>query len=144
MSNNDVILQVNDLHTYFFNRRGITKAVDGISFSLRQGETLGIVGESGCGKTMTALSLLGLIPQPGARIVSGEIILDGPVDFKWIKLNKKKVICASTGNTSASVSAYSARAGLKSIVVIPSGKIAQGKLIQAKIYNSKIYRILGQ
>ncbi len=77
MSNNDVILQVNDLHTYFFNRRGITKAVDGISFSLRQGETLGIVGESGCGKTMTALSLLGLIPQPGARIVSGEIILDG-------------------------------------------------------------------
>ena len=77
MSNNDVILQVNDLHTYFFNRRGITKAVDGISFSLRQGETLGIVGESGCGKTMTALSLLGLIPKPGARIVSGEIILDG-------------------------------------------------------------------
>jgi oligopeptide/dipeptide ABC transporter ATP-binding protein len=77
MSNNDVILQVNDLHTYFFNRRGITKAVDGISFSLRQGETLGIVGESGCGKTMTALSLLGLIPKPSARIVSGEIILDG-------------------------------------------------------------------
>ena len=77
MSNNDVILQVNDLHTYFFNRRGITKAVDGISFTLREGETLGIVGESGCGKTMTALSLLGLVPQPGARIVSGEIILDG-------------------------------------------------------------------
>tara|TARA_B100000315_G_C14560935_1_gene580560 strand:- start:59 stop:1261 length:1203 start_codon:yes stop_codon:yes gene_type:complete len=60
-----------------------------------------------------------------------------------IKLNKKKVICASTGNTSASVSAYSARAGLKSIVVIPSGKIAQGKLIQAKIYNSKIIQVLG-
>jgi oligopeptide/dipeptide ABC transporter ATP-binding protein len=51
--------------------------VDGISFSLRQGETLGIVGESGCGKTMTALSLLRLIPKPAARIVSGEIILDG-------------------------------------------------------------------
>ncbi len=77
VSNNDVILEVNDLHTYFFNRRGVTKAVDGISFSLRQGETLGIVGESGCGKTMTALSLLGLIPKPAARIVSGEIILDG-------------------------------------------------------------------
>jgi oligopeptide/dipeptide ABC transporter ATP-binding protein len=55
----------------------VTKAVDGISFSLRQGETLGIVGESGCGKTMTALSLLGLIPKPAARIVSGQIILDG-------------------------------------------------------------------
>ena len=77
MSNNDVILQVNDLHTYFFNRRGVTKAVDGITFTLRQGETLGIVGESGCGKTMTALSLLGLVPRPAARIVSGEIILDG-------------------------------------------------------------------
>ena len=77
MSNTDVILQVNDLHTYFFNRRGVTKAVDGITFTLRQGETLGIVGESGCGKTMTALSLLGLVPRPAARIVSGEIILDG-------------------------------------------------------------------
>ena len=77
MSNNDVILQVNDLHTYFFNRRGVTKAVDGVTFTLRQGETLGIVGESGCGKTMTALSLLGLVPKPAARIVSGEIILDG-------------------------------------------------------------------
>ena len=77
MSNNDVILQVNNLHTYFFNRRGVTKAVDGITFTLRQGETLGIVGESGCGKTMTALSLLGLVPRPAARIVSGEIILDG-------------------------------------------------------------------
>ena len=66
-----------DLRTYFFNRWGTTKAVDGINFSLRQGETLGIVGESGCGKTMTALSLLRLIPKPAARIVSGEIILDG-------------------------------------------------------------------
>ncbi len=77
MSTNDLILEVNDLRTYFFNRRGVTKAVDGISFSLRQGETLGIVGESGCGKTITALSLLGLIPKPACRIVSGEIILDG-------------------------------------------------------------------
>ena len=77
MSTNDTILEVKDLQTYFFNRRGVTKAVDGISFSLRQGETLGIVGESGCGKTMTALSLLGLIPKPAARIVSGQIILDG-------------------------------------------------------------------
>ena len=77
MASKDTVLEVNDLHTYFFNRRGITKAVDGVSFSLREGETLGIVGESGCGKTMTALSLLGLVPKPAARIVSGEIILDG-------------------------------------------------------------------
>ena len=56
----------NDLHTYFFNRRGVTKAVDGVSFTIREGETLGIVGESGCGKTMTALSLLRLVPKPAA------------------------------------------------------------------------------
>ena len=73
----DTVLEVRDLHTYFYNRWGITKAVDGVSFSLRAGETLGIVGESGCGKTMTALSLLRLIPRPAARIVSGDIILDG-------------------------------------------------------------------
>ena len=73
----DVILDVKDLHTYFFNRWGTVKAVDGVSFSLRQGETLGIVGESGCGKTMTALSLLRLIPRPAARIVEGQVIFDG-------------------------------------------------------------------
>ena len=72
-----VVLEVKDLHTYFFNRWGTVKAVDGVSFDLREGETLGIVGESGCGKTMTALSLLRLQPRPAARIVKGEIILDG-------------------------------------------------------------------
>ena len=67
----DVVLEVEDLHTYCFTRWGVVKAVDGVSFSLRQGETLGIVGESGCGKTMTALSLLRLLPRPAARIVRG-------------------------------------------------------------------------
>src|SRR6202008_4371749 len=73
----DVILEVEDLHTYFFTRLGVVKAVDGVSFSVRQGETLGIVGESGCGKTMTALSLLRLQPRPVARIVGGAIRLLG-------------------------------------------------------------------
>lgn len=73
----DVILQVEDLHTYFFTRSGVVKAVDGVNFYLRQGETLGIVGESGCGKTMTSLSLLRLVPQPAARIVKGKILLQG-------------------------------------------------------------------
>src|SRR5262252_4541507 len=73
----DVVLEVEDLHTYCFTRMGVVKAVDGVSFHLRQGETLGIVGESGCGKTMTALSLLRLIPQPAARIVKGKILLQG-------------------------------------------------------------------
>ena len=73
----NVILEVEDLHTYFFNRTNTVKAVDGVSFYLRQGETLGIVGESGCGKTMTALSLLRLVPQPAGKIISGEIRLNG-------------------------------------------------------------------
>ena len=73
----DVILQVEGLHTYCFTRWGVVKAVDGVSFSLRQGETLGIVGESGCGKSMTALSLLRLVPRPVARIVQGKVLLQG-------------------------------------------------------------------
>ena len=73
----DVVLQVEDLRTYFRTRWGTVKAVDGISFDLRRGETLGIVGESGCGKSVTMLSLMRLIPIPPGRIVSGKIILDG-------------------------------------------------------------------
>jgi len=73
----DVVLQVEDLHTYCFTRGTVVKAVDGVSFDLRQGETLGIVGESGCGKTMTVLSLLRLVPRPAARIIQGKIVLAG-------------------------------------------------------------------
>ena len=73
----NVILQVRDLRTWFYTRAGIVKAVDGIDFELRQGETLGIVGESGCGKSMTARSLLRLVPRPAGRIVSGQILLEG-------------------------------------------------------------------
>lgn len=73
----EVVLEVEDLHTYCFTRWGVVKAVDGVSFCLRQGEALGIVGESGCGKTMTALSLLRLTPRPAARIVKGAIRLEG-------------------------------------------------------------------
>src|SRR5215471_3210477 len=78
------LLQVEDLRTHFFTRRGVVKAVDGVSFSVGRGETLGIVGESGSGKTITSLSLLRLVPQPGGRIVGGKIMFDG-VDL--LKLN---------------------------------------------------------
>ena len=71
------ILRVEDLQTYFFTRAGILKAVDGISFELRKGETLGIVGESGSGKSMTAWSILGLVPKPAGRIVGGRILYQG-------------------------------------------------------------------
>ena len=71
------VLEVKDLKTYFFTRRGTVKAVDGVSFSVGQGETIGLVGESGCGKTVTCLSIQRLVPQPAGRIVGGEIFLDG-------------------------------------------------------------------
>ena len=71
------ILDVCNLKTHFYTRRGVVKAVDGVSFSLNRGETLGLVGESGGGKTMTSLSILRLVPKPAGRIVGGEIIFDG-------------------------------------------------------------------
>jgi oligopeptide/dipeptide ABC transporter ATP-binding protein len=71
------VLQVKNLKTYLYTRWGVTKAVDDISFEVYEGETLGIVGESGCGKSMTALSMVRLTPKPASRIVGGEIILDG-------------------------------------------------------------------
>jgi peptide/nickel transport system ATP-binding protein len=71
------LLEVDGLQTFFFTRQGIVKAVDGVSFTLKRGETLAIVGESGCGKSITALTLLRLIPDPPGRIVSGSVVLDG-------------------------------------------------------------------
>jgi oligopeptide/dipeptide ABC transporter ATP-binding protein len=75
--NSDVVLEVDNLRTYFQTRWGTVKAVDGVSFDLRRGETLGIVGESGCGKSVTMLSLMRLVPTPPGHIVGGKIILDG-------------------------------------------------------------------
>jgi peptide/nickel transport system ATP-binding protein len=71
------VLHVRDLQTYFYTRNGLVKAVDGVSFSLRRRETLAIVGESGCGKSVTALSLLRLVADPPGRIVGGSAHLDG-------------------------------------------------------------------
>jgi oligopeptide/dipeptide ABC transporter ATP-binding protein len=71
------VLDVRDLRTYFFLRRGVVKAVDGVSLSLRRGEVLGLVGESGCGKSMTALSIMRLLPKGAARTVGGQVLLGG-------------------------------------------------------------------
>jgi oligopeptide transport system ATP-binding protein len=71
------LLDVRNLKTYFYTRGGIVKAVDDVSLSLQAGETLGIVGESGCGKSVTALSIMRLIPSPPGRIVGGEINFAG-------------------------------------------------------------------
>ena len=71
------LLQVKDLRTYFATEEGIVKAVDGVTYDVMEGETLALVGESGCGKSVSALALLRLIPVPPGRIVSGEVLFDG-------------------------------------------------------------------
>lgn len=71
------LLSVKDLKTYFYTDDGVIPAVDGISFDLDKGGTIGIVGESGCGKSVTSLSVMGLIPQPPGKIVGGEIFFEG-------------------------------------------------------------------
>ena len=73
----EAILEVRELQTYFNTDDGIVKAVDGVSFDLRRGETLGIVGESGCGKSVTNLSIMKLIPSPPGKIVGGEVFFHG-------------------------------------------------------------------
>ena len=73
MADNDILLRVNDLKTFFDTDDGEVHAVDGVSFEVERGKTLGIVGESGCGKSMTAFSILRLVPQPPGRIAGGEI-----------------------------------------------------------------------
>jgi oligopeptide/dipeptide ABC transporter ATP-binding protein len=70
------LLEVRNLKTHFFTQDGVVKAVDGVSFTIGDGKTLGVVGESGCGKSITAMSILGIISRPG-RIVAGQILLDG-------------------------------------------------------------------
>ena len=71
-----MLLQVKDLRSHFFTEEGVVKAVDGVSFDLAEGETLGIVGETGCGKTVAALSIMRLLSSPG-QIVGGEVLFKG-------------------------------------------------------------------
>src|SRR5207244_1474647 len=71
------LLAVEDLKTYFFTRDGIVRAVDGVSFTVGRGETLAIVGESGCGKSVTSLSILRLIASPPGRTVAGRVLFEG-------------------------------------------------------------------
>jgi len=84
----EIVVQVEDLHTSFFTRRGEVKAVDGVTFFVRQGETFGIVGESGCGKSVTGLSIMRLLPEPSGQIIAGKIIFEG---VNLVELDRKKM-----------------------------------------------------
>jgi len=77
MQTENPILELKGVKTYFFTLEGIVRAVDDVSFSIRRGEIVGLVGESGCGKSMTSLSIMGLVPQPAGKIIAGEILFHG-------------------------------------------------------------------
>jgi oligopeptide/dipeptide ABC transporter ATP-binding protein len=86
------LLEVEELRTHFFTRRGVIKAVDGVSFTLHAGETLALVGESGSGKSVTCLSLVRLVPEPAGRIVGGRVMLEGEdllrktaAEMRWVR-----------------------------------------------------------
>jgi len=87
----DRLLDVKNFKTYFFTDEGVVRAVDGVDLYINQGETLGIVGESGCGKSVTALSIMRLIPQPPGKIVDGQILYNG-LDLVTIPANKLRKI----------------------------------------------------
>lgn len=87
----NTLLEIKDLTTYFYTDAGVVKAVDGISFDVEPGETLALVGESGCGKSVTALSILRLIPDPPGKITNGEIIY-GDTDLLLLKDDEMRAI----------------------------------------------------
>lgn len=84
-------LEVKNLCTYFLTRRGTVKAVDGVSFNVGRGDTFALVGESGCGKTVTCLSILRLVPVPAGHIVGGEILLEGDNLLKKSEKEMRKI-----------------------------------------------------
>jgi len=77
MNNNNILLSVQDLKVYFIGDESVARALDGVSYEVHEGETVCIVGESGCGKTVSALTILGLIPQPPGKIMGGKVFFNG-------------------------------------------------------------------
>jgi oligopeptide/dipeptide ABC transporter ATP-binding protein len=88
---NEIILEIKNLKTYFYTYEGVAKAVDGVSYNLAKGEPLGVVGESGCGKSVTALSILRLIPTPPGKIVGGEIFFKGENLLEYTEDEMRKI-----------------------------------------------------
>jgi len=85
------LIELKNIKTYFYIEDGVVKAVDGVDFEIYPGETLGIVGESGCGKSVTSLSIMRLIPEPPGKIVDGEIIFNGKDLTKLSQSEMRKI-----------------------------------------------------
>ncbi|MGM0419860.1 MAG: ABC transporter ATP-binding protein [Bacillota bacterium] len=91
MANQENLLEVKNLKTHFFTEEGVVKAVDGVDYEIKPGETVGIVGESGCGKSVTSLSIMRLVESPPGQIVDGEIIFEG-TDLTKLKESEMRKI----------------------------------------------------
>ncbi|WED23284.1 ABC transporter ATP-binding protein [Vibrio sp. JC009] len=91
MTNPDVILEVKDLETEFSTDDGVVQVLKGVNFQVKRGRTLGLVGESGCGKSVTSMSILGLLPQPYGRVTNGEILYGGEDLLKLPEAEKYKI-----------------------------------------------------
>ena len=87
----DNVLEIKNLHTYFYTDDGVVKAVDGVDVELKRGSTLGIVGESGSGKSVTSLSVMGLLTGTKGKIAEGEILLDGEDIVSLSKEERRKI-----------------------------------------------------
>jgi ABC-type dipeptide/oligopeptide/nickel transport system ATPase component len=90
MQNNN-LLEIKNLRTYFYVRGFVAKAVDNVSLTIRSGETLGLVGESGCGKSVTAHSIIRLIPDPPGKIEGGDIFFDGQDLLRFSESQMRKI-----------------------------------------------------
>ena len=88
---NNTILEIKNLKTYFHTEEGIVRAVDDVSFSIKDGEILGLVGESGCGKSVTSLSIMGLVPIPPGKIEGGQILFEGKDLLKMTDKELQKI-----------------------------------------------------
>jgi len=88
------LIKVSNLKTWFDTPRGILRAVDGVSFDIRKGETYALLGESGCGKSITALSLMHLVPEPAGRIAGGSVHLDGDDILQYSESRMRDVRCS--------------------------------------------------
>jgi oligopeptide/dipeptide ABC transporter ATP-binding protein len=108
-----VVLDVRDLKTYFFTYDGVVRALDGVSFKVRRGETLGLVGETGCGKSVTAFSVTRLIPDPPGRVIGGKVLFRG-IDLLWgLDAEAKIKIDPKTGRAKVKRSFRRIKSGLE-------------------------------
>jgi oligopeptide/dipeptide ABC transporter ATP-binding protein len=135
------VLQVKDLKTYFFTYDGVVKALDGVSFKIRAGETTGLVGETGCGKSVTAFSITRLIADPPGRVMSGEVLFGG-ADLLW-DLPNEATFVSSLGRRLNHLLTQDEVAAKALASAFPSDAAAQGSVAEIQRSLARLREIVG-